>query len=1689
MPEDFQALSQDLVTVSRVNPRRRSPGVSVGIARSYDPLNDAEAVAGFSEALWLKKRLTELEHEGDQLAAWDRLNDGQKRLVQQAGYVPPHRRPEGRSWWKKILDPIAGAAEDVLAPFAWAGDKVLQAYRTAKIVERDNEAAGHSRWNPFSWSKLEWGRAWREAGDDMPDFAGDPAAILRERDLPFSEQDVPILVDAVKGMHEFDMYAKWGADRVSQVLASEDFDAAIAELKANQLSPGRVISYNLGIRPGQKFQVGPLKTEIELFDLYSGSLDALTRWYTDPMNRPMRALGLLSRSQKTLGGAYRAAKYGLQSAEDIRRVSQFAPVQRAYRRIADAYKSGFGGAQVAEEFKDLVPLLREMDKVKPSTPEAVQEFLEGEAGFAAILQGRAGKFYGVDLSAVRATPLKGAKETVKRGITAGFEATEGIPGLRRVGIGYRRFTNLVPKKSFIVASNANDQENVEYIRQVAKYVLPSRKVKDAVNAWIGADDVAGKKIVLTGLIDDVFNRLGAGENLALSRQKDRLLRGIKEDGVSGSYGAGVDGRSVSAVTRPGTKSAVHSGLFEHQMSPVWALPDFREMVHAMRSVKAWRNMPGMGAIPDHALDNFMDRIWKPIVLFRLGFPIRAAGEETARLILEDGFLPAFKSRMAASAVRNWEKSQTLPLLKAAGNPKGFGPSEMNIVKWTGQRVHALLGNVEGALAGEKYLNAAMRLYGRFGPNMLPSGISALKDAGGSWTDRPESIERWLRDQETGMLRRVRLRPGRSFKGYRPEEDLFPQMWAAELGRHMESPSFKIAVEHLDDPEAAKAAVLAYLKSDEAVKFRSRAYRAKQTAGGKTVGVEVAEDDALRDWADKIVEATRGLTHTPEGEAIPEVLKLLRAGRVPAIDDLARVKSKPLVVSGREMVEISAAGRWWEDLTHKGFGFLERQINWLSRQPIFVHEYAKALDDVGAASARVAASLGAKTKTKIVDEVGAPARVYHGTKQVFDDFDPALAGSGHDLGIETSRVGQGLYFTQDPDYASFVSGVSTSTGLWGDGIATGEVLREGFASEKEASRFLAALPERSRAFYTVEPFGKEAGKQLWAVRLTGSVKGSPNVRVAYLDMRNPAVMRDRHGMFSPEEIDELRAKGHDGVIFTEGSFDGAESYLVFSPDQVKTSPSELMSKPPVNMDSWVEEQALELAGERTIGLIDQKDVRSQFALANKNLFPFWHAQEQFLKRWAKAIVRDPSLVRRAQLTMMGLRHSGVLHADEEGDYFYFPAPMFMMGVLQKAAPLLGGKQLEVPIPIGLTGRVKFMQAGIESPRAALIPSAGPVGRFALGVAKKYFPEWTATTETKLDGEEDERPLWEQVVPSTIVGAFKLFEGTFDKDARDSKIAGWQIKAAQYLEANGHGLPEDASPGEREEYQDRVRHWAVTLGALQIALGFAAPVKPQPQFLGDLSEEFSNFLASHESFDEAMNAFIAKNPDATAYTVFRTKAAAKGAPLPATEVVANFLKENPGLVKKYGPAATWLFPQQDGAFSRRAYELELANELRVRKTPKEVWEEIKIRSASDIYYAERDDFRAKLDAERNPERRKSMRAAFDAWQEEFFELHPIFEAHVRRGAERQFERAGQLDQIRLMLADESRPKVKHEGEMLRVVENWDDYSAKVALLGRSDVDERRKERLTRGFRAWGRSLSDDTARQMFRSLIEPLISGDV
>lgn len=455
-------------------------------------------------------------------------------------------------------------------------------------------------------------------------------------------------------------------------------------------------------------------------------------------------------------------------------------------------------------------------------------------------------------------------------------------------------------------------------------------------------------------------------------------------------------------------------------------------------------------------------------------------------------------------------------------------------------------------------------------------------------------------------------------------------------------------------------------------------------------------------------------------------------------------------------------------------------------------------------------------------------------------------------------------------------------------------------------------------------------------------------------------------------------------------------------------------------------------------LDNPHIRSQMNVITRNLAPFQHAQELFLKRWAKTFVHSPEALAKAQLAHHALGASGVTHKDDQGnEIFSYPASGLAQQAITKGLQAMG-LPTYLPIHQAFTGQLKMMAPGFDI-SGNFRPSYGPLVTVPLEAVARQFHELRPLQTDIVGGVATGRPYWEMIVPSTVS---RLVNAAIANDSTSPAYATAQMTAIQSMYAGGHGLPPNATAMQKQDFQTRVKNWTRINMFLKTLIGFNVPAAPASE-IGDteVGRRLRTLSEAGLSFSEAVDALTKADPDAFPYTVFMSEGQGKQ-PLPSTTEAASMLEKNSGFFKSYPTAGGFFLPQKssDDKFDYQAYKDQLLYEMRKRKSPDQFLQDIMYSQASGDYWDTVKDYK---------ERSKNLKGAakqalanqYQTWKQQYFDENPVFADKVQSSTAR-IDRGRTLDTVRTALSDPDAPKNSQTEAMRDIVDTWDDYNSRVS-----------------------------------------------
>ena len=518
-------------------------------------------------------------------------------------------------------------------------------------------------------------------------------------------------------------------------------------------------------------------------------------------------------------------------------------------------------------------------------------------------------------------------------------------------------------------------------------------------------------------------------------------------------------------------------------------------------------------------------------------------------------------------------------------------------------------------------------------------------------------------------------------------------------------------------------------------------------------------------------------------------------------------------------------------------------------------------------------------------------------------------------------------------------------------------------------------------------------------------------------------------------------------------------------------------------------------ENVAPFLDSHEQRSMFASYGKNMLPFWYAEENFIKRWARTLSLGqfglPGIsrtipsggldqLRKAQLAYMGIKSAGMIRTDNNGqDWVVYPGSQ----LLTKAVSKIPGMGDLLPAGVQFQARTDSLLPGI-TPEGNV--GVNPFAGVAASAVLHFFPDGNDMKRALLGDLGSQKSIIEQFVPTTLSNAWRAAFGSEDSAQR---YASAMMQAIAFMEAEGKGLPDAATPDQLDEYLDKVRNHARIIMTSQMLAGFVVPGAPSAIATGDegdylglgiedpraiTSTMYREFI-ENMGIEEGTKQFLATYPLADledvvnpyAFTQSGTQSVS-GAPLPATRNGLAWYDSNREWVDALPEAGAWFMPpdDKDEGFHYEAYAQQVASGLRKRRSPQEYLTAIKYRQGAETYFNAKQEYEDKVKTlGGNVEAKREAEYRWNIWKTEYLAAHPIFAEQLQSGDAR-IRRDRTVVQLRQAVYDPSAPDSPSTEGIKEMVDMYDAYRAYYEQFNaKTDADSRAKVRqLKENFDSW-------------------------
>ena len=539
---------------------------------------------------------------------------------------------------------------------------------------------------------------------------------------------------------------------------------------------------------------------------------------------------------------------------------------------------------------------------------------------------------------------------------------------------------------------------------------------------------------------------------------------------------------------------------------------------------------------------------------------------------------------------------------------------------------------------------------------------------------------------------------------------------------------------------------------------------------------------------------------------------------------------------------------------------------------------------------------------------------------------------------------------------------------------------------------------------------------------------------------------------------------------------------------------------------VHETAMNLARNRTLGFVDNGDVRTNLAYSLRTLGRYYRATEDFYRRAGRLVKYEKRGLVRLAILNQTFEDSGFIHEDDRGQkYFTYPGDDLFSGAILSALSLAGLTSY-TPMPVRFGGYVKMLTPSLD-PEFWNPTLSNPLASLSVDAMTNlpYVGEYIKGFESSITGTlNPDVPTWEKVMPINFRRAYKYLAGsTENSESRFSSA----VKAIKLLVSTGNG-PTNAK--DLQSFYENIAVQARNIDAVKFIMGQgtiasiqAFDTKSIPKELTDAGvftwdSEFQKMMKKYEGDPKALNkalvSFAKLYPSKLAYTNF-ARDTTGFASFRKTIEAEDFVRKNEKLLIEHRDAGSFFIPVS-GTVDLNSYSY-LKSKGFISNQPlnpavaegKENFiREAATTAARMAYYALNDEFNPKIQTATNPNEKRYWRQELANRQKGLMIAYPLLKTQISPSGESNARRIEVIDDMKALLRDNKAPNKELGQTFAAMIAAYDDMNATLSRVqGSSD----RADAFKRDTRADAQELltklsqDNENATIFFNSILSPLI----
>lgn len=531
-----------------------------------------------------------------------------------------------------------------------------------------------------------------------------------------------------------------------------------------------------------------------------------------------------------------------------------------------------------------------------------------------------------------------------------------------------------------------------------------------------------------------------------------------------------------------------------------------------------------------------------------------------------------------------------------------------------------------------------------------------------------------------------------------------------------------------------------------------------------------------------------------------------------------------------------------------------------------------------------------------------------------------------------------------------------------------------------------------------------------------------------------------------------------------------------------------------------EVAISLARQRTLGYVDNSDIRTNLAFNLRNFGRYYRATEDFYRRVGRLGKYEKRALVRFAIINQTFEHSGFVHKDSNGElYFTYPGDDVLNYVLGNTVFRIFGIPGAQPMSSNFGGKLKMLTPSLD-PQSAPPRLGGPFIGLSVAVLENIpvIGSWIRAAEPIVTGGIPNQEWWRSFTPINV-------QRLIDMGIKNDKVAMTEqkysatVQGMRLLVSTGNGPKTGA---DINSFSTNAVIQATNIMALRFVTGLGAPASVQMFATKDVPKEmidagyftwdseFAKILKRYandeHAFEKAFVQFATLYPSKTVYTVAKTTSETEAA-FQKTYEAANFVKKNVDLVTNHKQAAAFFIPIS-GTSDLNAYTYLKSQGFVKNKQLEDFLREASTADARQQYNTRKDLYDQTILETQDTGKRRYLREQWKLESDFFKQSYPLLRMQLERNDGYLASKVEALDDLRNVVYSGKAPDKKLAEVFGAMILQYDNGKAQLdGITGKRDYDTGYKKAIKADLKDVLRQLAGNNpnAKSLYWNLFETLI----